>query len=173
MLLLCSCATQRQAEKFFDKNPDKLAEYVDQQEQYTQEHGAAYAAKHFPPKFYPPAVHPKPTLVPYRTPTVPMLERLPALTLPPGFMDCPECKETYSIKTVYVEDTVRLDNLRMELNLERRARTALRQQLQETETERDYWKEQNRKKIWALIAMAIFALLYIIFKVLAARVRET
>ena len=172
MLLLCSCATQRQAEKFFDRNTDKLADYVDKNQEYTQDYGGAYAAKYFPPKFYPPALYTSQPLVPGRLTPTPTLDR--AAVMPPtsGNLICPDCKGTYTVKTVYVEDTTRLDAIRMDLNVERRVNSALREQLKDTEADRDYWREMNRKKFWTLIIMAIFAALYILFKVLAARVRE-
>lgn len=173
MLLLCSCATQRQAEKFFDKNTDKLADYVDRNMGYTRDYGSLYAVRHFPPRYYPPAIRPSVQLVPGRLSMMPLLERIPDASQYPAYTKCPECQPAIVTQTVYLEDTVRLDAIRMELNKERQAHGAVKEQLKQTEAERDYWQEMNRKKFWTLILMAIFAALYILFKVLAARVRET
>ena len=173
VLLLCSCATQRNAEKFFDENTDKLAEYVDKNNAYTQAYGGAYAAKHFPPSYFPPAIQTPNALVPDRLVPLPLLERVSAGLYVRSAVKCPECKESYIVKTVYYEDTVRLETMRLELNQEHKAHEEVRRQLKRTEAERDYWQEMNRKKFWALIAMAAFALLYLLFKVLASRVRET
>ena len=179
MLLLCACATQRQAEKYFDRNTDELAAYVDKNEAYTKQHGRAYAAKHFPPKFYPPAVYPQKLTLPDRQATVgipPDQEKAVAAVHGPVY--CPKCRPTvvtktrYLTRTEYITDTVRVDSLHRELEIESLANQALRKRLKTTETQRDYWQEQNRKKFWTLIAMAVFGFLYILFKVLAARVRE-
>ncbi|MCX2740915.1 hypothetical protein [Pontibacter anaerobius] len=171
LLLLCSCATQRQAEKYFDENTDKLAAYVDKNEAYTNTYGEAYATRHFPPRLYPPAIEPKPVLSPGRLLPTPMM--VPKADVATRYRRCPECNSTSVTKTVYLPDTVQLDSLHRELKIERMANTAIRQKLKETEADRDYWQEMNRKKRWALIAMAVFAVLYILFKVLAARVRTT
>ncbi len=176
LLLLSSCATQRQAEKYFDANPDELAAYVDQQETYTQRHGSAYAAKHFPSKHYPPALYPRPALVPERPTLLPMLERRKGIAAAataaiPG--RCPDCPVTVQTRTVYLPDTVQRDSLQRELKIERLANTAISRKLKRTEAERDFWQDKNEKKFWTLIAMAIFGFLYILFRVLAERVRET
>ncbi|MFD2512269.1 hypothetical protein ACFSRY_00205 [Pontibacter locisalis] len=171
MLLLCSCATQRQAEKYFDANPDKLADYVDKNEAYTQQYGGAYAVKHFPPKLYPPPVFLKEKIIPSRLLPTLMLERKQDAFPPRSLKRCPECKTNYITKTVYREDTAKLEALDQELKQERVAHDFVKKQLRETEAERDYWMDMNEKKFWALIAMAVFALLYILFKILANRVR--
>ncbi|MEJ8803880.1 hypothetical protein [Pontibacter sp. H249] len=173
MLLLCSCATQRQAEKFFDKNTDKLAEYVDQNQKYTQEHGGAYAAKHFPPRFYAPAVHAPAFPAPARLSLTPPLSRSELTAVGPMHLTCPECPEMYTVKTVYVEDTALLDSLHRELETEQLANKGFQKRLKDTEAQRDYWQEKNHQKFWTLILMAIFGVLYILFKFLASRVRET
>lgn len=178
MLLLCACATQRQAEKYFDRNTDELAAYVDKNEAYTKQHGRAYAARHFPPKLYPPAVYPQKLTLPGRQATLGIAEQEEAASAVHGPVYCPECRPTivtktrYLTKTQIISDTVRVDSLHRELEIESLANQALRKRLKTTETERDYWQEQNRKKFWTLIAMAVFGFLYILFKVLAARVRE-
>lgn len=171
MLLLCSCVTQRQAEKYFDEHTAELADYVDKHTAYTREHGSAYAAKHFPARFYPPAVYTPAPFTPGRLHPALALERRESLLPFRAPAKCPDCVGEQITKTVYLKDTAALDALRVELYQERQARGEIRRQLKRTEAERDYWQEMNRKKFWALIAMLAFALLYILFKILAARVR--
>ncbi|WP_266204947.1 hypothetical protein [Pontibacter kalidii] len=173
LLLLCSCATQRQAEKFFEDNPGKLAEYVVKKEAYAQRHDGAHAARRLPPRFYPPAIPARQQISPDRLIPSPMLVARPDAAFAPRYRSCPECPGTPLTKTVYLPDTLQLDSLSRELKIEQMANAAIRQKLKATEADRDYWQEMNRKKRWALIAMAIFAVLYILFKVLAWRVRET
>lgn len=176
-MLLCSCATQRGAEKFFDRNPDKLAEYVEENTAFTEKYGEAYAARHFPakvsPQLAPPAIEAEQLIVPGRLIPWPMPESRPAASQPLRTLHCPECKPIYITETIYQEDTARLDALLEELNSEFVAHSETRQQLNKTEAERDFWQEKNRKKFWTLIAMVIFAVLYMIFRLLASRVRET
>lgn len=86
---------------------------------------------------------------------------------------------TYFEKTIQEKEQViqqniaKLETARAELKQERIAHEAIKQQLQETEAERDYWKEKNRKKFWALVVMGVCAVLYVVFKTLASRVRVT
>jgi hypothetical protein len=173
VLLLCSCATQRQAEKYFDQNTDQLAEYVDKNAAYTRQYGGAYAARHFPPRFYAPAIYTKRPITSTRLSPVPMLERTTPTYLAPGASRYPDYKTVFKTRTVYLQDTTRLDSLHRELEIETLANKAIRKRLKDTEAERDYWEEMNRKKFWTLIAMAVFGVLYILFKVLADRVGET
>jgi post-segregation antitoxin (ccd killing protein) len=171
MLFLCSCATQRNAEKYFDANTAKLAKYIDEHEVYTQEFGSAYAAKHFPPKYYPPAVYTKSFISPSRLSVKYSIENTYNNLFSDGIQRRIIDKPTTQTKTVYIQDTAKLEAQAIDLKLERRVNKALRKQLKSTEAERDYWQEKNRKKFWALMAMAVFGSLYIIFKVLADRVR--
>ncbi|MDX5422356.1 MAG: hypothetical protein LPK07_00630 [Hymenobacteraceae bacterium] len=174
LLLLCACATQREAaEQYFDKHVDELAAYVDQNEEYKEKYGAKYAARHLPAKVTPPVIAPetKPVLVPGRLTPCPLPEPRIAEPYRRAPLRCPECRSTHTTETVYVQDTARLDALRGELVTERQAHEQTRQKLIRTETERDYWQDKNEKKFWALIAMAIFAALFILFRVLAARTR--
>lgn len=177
LMLLCSCATQRGAEKFFDRNPDKLAEYVEENKEFIEKYGEAYAARHFParvsPQLSPPAIEREVVIVPGRLVPWPMPESRQNIPQPPRTIDCPECKPIYITETIYQEDTARLDALLEELNNEFIAHSETKQRLNETEAERDFWQEKNRKKFWTLIAMVIFAVLYMIFRLLASRVRET
>ncbi|MHC2990166.1 hypothetical protein OB13_00635 [Pontibacter sp. HJ8] len=173
MLLLCSCATQRQAEKHFDKHTDQLAAYVDKNDAYTRQYGGAYAARHFPPRFYAPAIYAQSPIAPTRLSPIPMQERRTATSVAPGAARYPGYKTVYQTRTVYLQDTIRIDSLHRELEIESLANKAIRKRLKDTEAERDYWQEMNRKKFWTLIAMAVFGVLYILFKVLADRVRET
>lgn len=176
LMLLCSCATQREAEKFFDQNPEKLAEYVDKNTEFTEKYGAAYAARHFPaplPPPSPPALQTERLIVPGRLTPWPVPERKTTVAQQLRALDCPECKSTITTETIYVEDTTRVDALLEELNSEFVAHTETKQQLHKTEAERDFWQEKNRKKFWTLIAMLIFAVLYMIFRLLASRIRVT
>jgi len=76
-------------------------------------------------------------------------------------------------RTIYLRDTLALDSLNRELQIEQLANQAMRGRLKSTESERDYWQDKNEQKFWALIAMAVFAFLYILFRVLASRIKET
>lgn len=178
LMLLCSCATQREAERFFDQNPEKLAEYVDSNTEFTEKYGEAYAAKHFParmsPQVTPPAIEVERTIVPGRLVPWPMPESSPRVAQPPRrTIRCPECETIHTTDTIYQEDTDRLDALLEELNSEFVAHSETKQRLNRTEAERDFWQEKNQKKFWTLIAMVIFAVLYMVFRLLASRVRET
>ncbi|WP_299824822.1 hypothetical protein [uncultured Pontibacter sp.] len=173
LLLLCSCATQRQAEKYFDKNPEELAAYVDKNEAYTEEYGETYAAKHFPPRLYAPAIYNLSSLKPNRLIATQEGAMPASKAQEQRIAYCLNCPPTIVTKTVYLQDTLELDSLHRELDIERMANTVIRQRLQDTASDRDYWKEMNRKKFWTLILMAIFALLYILFKILASRVKDT
>ncbi|ARS35267.1 hypothetical protein [Pontibacter actiniarum] len=174
LLLFCSCVTERKAKEYFEEHPEQLAAYVDKNEAYTEEYGAAYAAKHFPGKKYPPDITPKPYLAPGRLSPYPAVPEEGPTAAGEGITsNCPVCKPERVSEIIYVEDTSKLDALRVMLDNERSAYNVVTQQLRETETERDYWQEQNRKKFWALIAMAVFAVLYILFRVLASRIRTT
>ncbi|MDX5436450.1 MAG: hypothetical protein LPK03_04610 [Pontibacter sp.] len=146
MLLLCSCVTQREAEE----QPGKKI-----------------------PKYYPPAIAiPRPFAAERSTP-IPLLERSVAVAQPAYTLDCPACEPVTLTETVYLPDTVMLDSLNRELEIELLANKAIRKKLTATEEERDYWQEKNRQKFWTLVAMAVFSFLYILFKVLASRVRDT
>ena len=177
LLLLCSCATQRGAEKYFDKNPEKLAEYVEKNSEYTEKLGAAYAARHFParlsPQLSPPAIEAEKIIVPGRLIPWPMPASRQTVLQNAGTVKCPDCKTTHTTETIYLEDTTRIDALLEELNSEFTAHDATKQRLKKTEAERDFWQDKNRKKFWALIAMVVFAVLYLIFRLLAARVRTS
>jgi hypothetical protein len=152
MLLLCSCATPRQAEK----------------------PAAEKASKPFPPKYYAPAIHTSKPLVADRLSTTPMLDRSPAYTGTTGrARACPECVSTATADTVYLRDTLQIDSLYRELEIGDLTNQALRKRLHDTEADRDYWLDKNRQKFWALVAMGIFGFLYILFTVLASRIKES
>lgn len=154
VLLLCSCATQRQDSDPVASTPDI-------------------------PKLYAPAVYAKPDLGSQRL----QIEADGAgiLKEQPGRADAsarivgayPVYKEIFRTQTVYLPDTVALDSLHRELQIEQLANQAIRNRLDSAESERDYWQEKNEQKFWTLIAMAIFAFLYILFRVLASRIKET
>lgn len=173
LLLLCSCATQRRSEELSDGNKGEQAEYADKNTGQTEKHEADTAVRHFPARPPAPAMGTEPTIVPGRLVPCPMPEARPTVPLSPGSVKCPACETIHTTETIYVEDTTKLDALRVELNTERTANTVTRQRLRETEAERDFWREKNRKKFWTLIAMVAFAVLYMVFRVLASRVRET
>ncbi|WP_148561695.1 hypothetical protein [Pontibacter korlensis] len=172
LMLLCSCATQRQAEKFFDEHPEELAVYIDNNEAYTKAHGGTYAAKHFPSKLQAPTIQPKQSIYPEKSVPLPMLISRPGFSFTPVKRRCPDCRSATVTKTVYLQDTALVNALRTELHQERQEHGKVRHQLKRTKVERDYWREMNRKKFWTLIAMGIFAVLYILFRLLASRVRE-
>lgn len=83
----------------------------------------------------------------------------------------PPPKLVWRTRTVLVRDTLLLDSLRREVRTERLANQAIRKKLKTTQAERDHWRELNLRKFWTLIWMGVFALLYVLFKVLASRVR--
>lgn len=150
-LLLCSCATQREAE-----SPD---------------------ARQLP-KLYPPAVYTQRPLEAGRLSVIhpsetgvfaPTRARAGAAGRTSGI---PTALQVLT-KTVYLPDTAQVDSLHRELQVEQLANQALRKRLTNTEADRDYWQDKNEQKFWTLIAMAVFGFLYILFKVLAARVRDT
>lgn len=152
MLLLCSCATQREAD------PD-----------------AATQAKPSIPKLYAPAVHHSPRLKPQRLTLLQPEERGSEKAAPVYYptIPCPACESTVRTDTVYLQNTVQADSLQRELQIEQLANQAIRKKLTTAEGERDYWEEKNEQKFWTLIAMAVFAFLYILFTVLAARIKES
>lgn len=71
------------------------------------------------------------------------------------------------------ENITKLHAVRAALRHEQEAHNATKQQLRETETERDNYEEKNRKKFWALIAMAVFVVLFVFFTILSSRIRVT
>lgn len=153
ILLLCSCATQR------------------------QDDSAAAPARPRLPKLYAPAVYPKPDLGAHRLQLHTDATGIPAAqpdrvgaSAPRAY---PVYKEIYRTQTVYLPDTMQLDSLSRELQIEQLANQAMRKRLTSTEEERDFWQEKNEQKFWALIAMAVFAFLYVLFRVLASRIKES
>ncbi|MDO6388724.1 hypothetical protein Q4E40_01210 [Pontibacter sp. BT731] len=164
LLLLSACATQRQTRADEDAIP---------------------AASKRVPKLYAPVVHPKPVLSPSRSalsPGGPIGGNFYATYQPgrPAIPDAPRTAIPYAsaqsrvvTRTVYLRDTLALDSLHRELQIEQLANQAIRGRLKSTESERDYWQDKNEQKFWTLIAMAIFAFLYILFRVLASRIKET
>ncbi|PTX21532.1 hypothetical protein C8N40_102508 [Pontibacter mucosus] len=170
LLLLGSCATQRQANTPPEVSPAEKQEA--QSQAAAQQHGRAGQSGTYRPRFYPPAIYTLPTLLPVRSQVLP-LHTFGQFSKPGHYRPCPQCPAQPLVQTAYLLDTLRLDSLNRELKVERLANVALRDRLQRTEADRDYWREMNRKKRWAIIAMIVFAVLYILFKVLAARVRES
>jgi hypothetical protein len=173
LLLLCACATQQKAEKYFDKNPDKLAAYVDRNEDFKKQYGSRHAARHLPEKVHPPVVESKPIIVPGRLVPYPPPEQLPVWARRTVRVRCPDCESRTVIKTISIEDTARLEALRMDYTTERKAHEATQQQLKFTEAERNHYMELNRKKFWGLVAMGVFTVLFIVFRILASRVRTS
>jgi hypothetical protein len=154
-LLLCACAPTRQKEE-----PQRT-----------------YASKPFPPKFYPPAIYPLKPIAADRLSTIPMTDRAAVQTTRYGSAMGSEGSVAYEIRTltdtVYLQNTVMVDSLNRELEIEQLANQAIRKRLQNTEADRDYWQEKNRQKFWALIAMGVFGFLYILFTLLASRIKDT
>ncbi|WP_299990765.1 hypothetical protein [uncultured Pontibacter sp.] len=160
VLLLCSCATQRQD-------------------------SAPVASKPGLPKLYAPAVYAKPDLGSQRlqiqTGGAGVLKEQLAGAEQHAGPDAsarvvgayPVYKEIFRTQTLYLPDTVALDSLHRELQIEQLANQAIRKRLKSTEGERDYWQEKNEQKFWTLIAMAVFAFLYILFRLLASRIKES
>lgn len=163
LLLLSACATQRQAEADEEAIP---------------------AASKRVPRLYAPAVYSKPVISPARSVLSPdaadeahfqsststwrsgtKLDR-PAIPYAPAQ---PRAKT----RTIYLQDTLALDSLSRELHIEQLANQAIRKRLKTAESERDFWQDKNEQKFWTLIAMAVFAFLYILFRVLASRIKET
>lgn len=155
LLFLCACATQREADSALEDAPPKQ----------------------FPPKYYAPAIYPLKPLEADRL----RIQPLPGQSTAAGYTLqkqryarlCPDCKPITRIETIYVQDTIRVDSLNRELEVERLANQAIHKRLEDTEADRDYWQEKNRQKFWTLIAMAIFGFLYILFTVLARQIKET
>lgn len=164
MLLLSACATQRQTGADEEAIP---------------------AAGKRVPKLYAPAVYSKPDIHPFRSvlnlqdpvgrnfdSTHPSGK--PAIPYAPGpAIPYASAQSRVVTRTVYLRDTLALDSLNRELQIEQLANQAMRGRLKSTESERDYWQDKNEQKFWTLIAMAVFAFLYILFRVLASRIKET
>ena len=157
LLLLSACAIQRQSG--------------------SDDEGAIPVTAKRLPKFYAPAVHPKPTIGPARSALSPEIIRREGffVTHAAGAAAIPASsgKRRVLTRTVYLRDTLALDSLHRELQIEQLANQAIRGRLKSTENERDYWLDKNEQKFWTLIAMAVFAFLYILFRVLASRIKET
>lgn len=152
MLLLCSCAPPRQVEKAAGEK----------------------ASKPFPPKYYAPAIHASNALVPGRLSTTPLLERAPVhAETHAQARPCPACKPTVRTDTVYLAAAEPLDSMQRELQIEQLANQAIRKRLSQAEEDRDYWQEKNEQKFWALVAMGVFGFLYILFTLLASRIKES
>ena len=179
-LLLCSCVTSRKVEDYLEKAENQpVAEAIvsDWLEQ-NREWYAAKAAKDFPAKDSI-VIQKEAVLVPLfiKGDPIPQPER-PALRIvrtPAPAAESPDVsffRETIKEKErLLQQNKARMEAARAALAVERRAHSATKQRLKTTKAERDYYEEKNRKKVWALVAMGIFAALYIIFKVAASRVR--
>ncbi|GGG03622.1 hypothetical protein [Pontibacter amylolyticus] len=164
LLLLSACATQRQTGADEEAIP---------------------AAGKRVPKLYAPAIYAKPTISPARSALSPQEATGGNFyaTRPSGRSPIPAASRTaipsatapgrVKTRTVYLRDTLALDSLSRELQIEQLANQAMRGRLKSTESERDYWQDKNEQKFWTLIAMAVFAFLYILFRVLASRIKET
>ncbi len=151
MLLLCSCAAPRQQE-------------------------ASQSAKSVP-RLYPPAVVQRSVLPVRRSVLHHPHEREEAGSGASSrhwpARPCPTCQPTVRTDTVYLTATEPLDSLQRELQIEQLANQAIRKRLGQAEEERDYWQEKNEQKFWGLVAMGVFGLLYILFTLLASRIKET
>lgn len=156
LLLLSACATQRRAG--------------------TDEEAIPGAGSKLP-KLYAPAVYASPALPPARSALQPetSVEKDIYSTRHPASRPLPyaPAQPSVQIRTVYLRDTLALDSLSRELQVEQLANQAIRKRLDSVTGERDYWQDKNEQKFWTLIAMAVFAFLYILFRVLASRIKET
>lgn len=181
-LLLCSCVTSRKVEDYLEKAENQpVAEAIvsDWLEQ-NREWYAAKAAKDFPAKDSI-VIKKEPVLVPLfiKGDPVPQPERpAPRIVRVPApaaeSQDVSFFQKTIKEKERLLEQSLaKAEAARAALAVERSAHRETKQRLKTTKAERDYYEEKNRKKVWALVAMGIFAALYIIFKVAASRVRIT
>ncbi|SIT83755.1 hypothetical protein [Pontibacter indicus] len=163
LLLLSACATQRQAGADEEAIP---------------------GANRKLPKLYAPAVHPRPVISPSQSALSPeaigdghfyAAFSVGGPTSAPTRTAIPYApvQRRSEPRIVYLRDTLALDSLQRELHVEQLANQAIRKRLKSAEGERDYWQDKNEQKFWTLIAMAIFAFLYILFRVLASRIKET
>ncbi|MCJ8163881.1 hypothetical protein MKJ04_03445 [Pontibacter sp. E15-1] len=195
LLLLCSCVTSRKVKDYLarEKNQSEakaiVADWLEQHKDWY----TGKAAQDFPiPESVP---IPEPVRVPAAsksspTDSIPCPEAaipipipisisisIPILRRPPPKAACPDT--SLLMKTLRAQELalkqIRADTgaAQAALHDERAAHAATRQQLRQTEAEREYWKDKNRKKFWALIVMGVCGVLYVVFKALAARVRTT
>lgn len=202
ILLLGSCVTSKKVKDYLAKEKNKPAAeaIVSEWLEMNREWYAARAAKDFPVKESPiiadTAIIEEHTTTEERTASkneetlpVPLpIKSDPVPTSPENVrpktaqkqmpaVDCPDVagfEKTIREKELAVqESTVKLGAARAALNEERKAHSVTKQQLKATAADRDYYKEKNRKKVWALVAMGIFAVLFIVFRILASRERTT
>lgn len=179
-LLLCSCVTSRKVEDYLEKAENQpVAEAIvsDWLEQ-NREWYAAKAAEDFPAKDSV-VIKKEAVLVPLfiKGDPIPQPERPAprAVRMPVPAAASPDVsffQKTIKEKEQQLQqNTVRLKAARAALRRERNAHQETKQRLKITAAERDYFEEKNRKKVWALVAMGVFAVLYVVFKVAASRVR--
>lgn len=195
LLLLCSCVTSKKVKDYLEKAENQpaaeaiVADWLEQNREWY----AAKAAKDFPVKKSdsaaavtevkaptiekqpePEPIRIKSDSVPRTTVATPPVRRAPARIMD---CDCPDVaffEKTISQKEQQLQqNTGRLKAARAALSRERSAHQETKRRLKVTEAERDYFEEKNRKKVWALVAMGIFAVLYVIFRVAASRVRTS
>ena len=196
ILLLGSCVTPKQVKNYLAKEKNKPAaeaivtEWLERNRAWY----AAKAAKDFPAGEHPAiadtATTAKETAVaPAETMPLPPTRKSDPVAAPPEktrprtahiqkpaveWPDVSGYEKTIREKELAIqENTAKLGAARAALHEERQAHGATKQQLKATAADRNYYKEKNRKKVWALVAMGIFAALYIIFKVAASRVRTS
>ncbi|MHA6246337.1 hypothetical protein ACXYMU_00245 [Pontibacter sp. CAU 1760] len=185
LLLLCSCMTSKRVKDYLaaaERQPEAEVIVAD----WLEEHQSWYAqkaARDFP----------APAQLTVKAPTL----EPASIIIQADTMRCPEAAPSVVVRRVYLpapaaqpnvshfEKTIReqeqamqksraaLDAARNALKAERIGHETTRKQLRHTEGERDYWEDKNEKKFWALIVMAVCAVLYIVFKTLAARVGPT
>ncbi len=189
--LLCSCVTSKRVKEYLakqEKEPEAkviVAEWLEQHKAWYAEK----AAKDFPVTA-PVAPGPAPHKNEAKEPLLPVPPQLDATPVPKPIKERP-ARRLYTPKAIpppilaplfktdpaqeqaLQESKDKLAAARAALQQEKTGHEATRQQLHETEAERDYWEDKNRKKFWALVVMAIFAVLYVVFRELGDRVRET
>jgi len=185
LLLLCSCVTSGKVQDYLAKEENKPAakDIVSDWLGQNREWYAEKAASDFPLKK---SVAQQIQTVPItiKGEPAPCPERPCPETAKPAFRriytplaECPDVaffeKTIREKELVIQENTQRVKAAQAALKREQAAHKQTKKQLQTTEVARDYYMELNRKKFWSLVAMGIFALLFIVFRVLASRIKAT
>jgi hypothetical protein len=184
LLLLCSCVTSNKVRDYLEKEKNKpaaeglISDWLEQNREWY----AKKAARDFPAKETPtpeketlpvPAQKPVPTTEKDPVPRPEVGSAVAARRYAPE-AECPDVsffeKAIGEKELVIQENTARLQAAHTALRREQEAHTQTKQQLSITEVERDDYKEKNRKKFWGLVAMALFTVLFVLFRLLAARV---
>jgi hypothetical protein len=184
LLLLCSCVTSSKVRDYLAKEKNKPAAegIVSDWLAQNREWYAQKAARDFPAKETPtpakesvpvPAQKPVPATPKVSVPRAEAVRAVATRRIAPE-VECPDVtffEKTIGEKELVIqENTARLQAAHTALKREQDAHHHTKQQLRTTEVERDDYKEKNRKKFWGLVAMALFTVLFVLFRLLAARV---